>query len=163
MREFVTAAKGADEAPEAGPQIAFKIDGREITFNPPDTNHLVLLTAAIEASGTSASLAATMINAFFAMIEDYEDSSWMRSRLFDPHDAFGLDTISDVMAALMEEWSGKDTSSSSDSSTSPPTTGSTSRGMHSGQTHHFGPGISVDGASSSNGGAAAVSRPTPKH
>jgi hypothetical protein len=159
MREFVTSAEKAD-APEAGEPIPIKIDGREIVFNAPDTNQLILLTAAIEASESSGVLAATLINSFFAMIENDEDQSHLRARLFNSKDHFGLDTITEVMSSLMEEWSGKATPSSSDSSTSPPRTGSTSKGTHSGRAFHRGPTHSPSGATSSNGGSGAVLKPT---
>jgi hypothetical protein len=159
MREFVTSAEKA-EAPEAGESQTVKIDGREVTFNAPDTNQLILLTAAIEASENSGILAATLINSFFAMIESDEDQSHLRARLFNSKDHFGLDTITEILSSLMEEWSGKATRPSSGSSFSPPPTGSTSRETHSGRAFHRGPTHSPSGAPSSNGGSDVVLRPT---
>lgn len=159
MREFTTSARTAESAPAGTPQPV-KIDGREILLNPPDSNQLVLVLAVLESSKGDAALAATILNTFFSLIEEDEDAAFLRSRLFDSKDAFGLDTISEILREVLQEWSARPTQRSSGSSPSPQQHGSTSRGMHSGQAFHRGPSHSTAGAPSSNGGSDAVLRPT---
>ena len=161
MREFVTSAQNADDAVLGGETIHLKIDGREISFNAPDANQLVLMTAAIESSANTGVLAAAMTNAFFGLIENPQDSAHLRARLFDARDPFGLDTMAEVLSSLMEEWSGKATQSSSDSSSPPQAHGSTSRARHSGAAFHRGASPSHSGAPSSSAGSAVAPSRTP--
>lgn len=153
MREFTTSVEQATDSQKAGEPETVKIDGYEVTFQPPDTNHIVLLTAALESSAGQHNLAATLINAFFALIENPADSAHFRARLFDPKDTFGLDTISEVMMGLLEEWSARPTQSSPTSSSQRQSTGRTSRATHSGQGSHRGTTLSPVGAPSPTDGS----------
>jgi hypothetical protein len=160
MREFITSAKNAESAQLGGPTVDLKIDGREIKFNAPDANQLVMMTAAIESSANTGVLAAAMINSFFSLIDDQQDASHLRARLFDPRDPFGLETIGEVMASLVEEWSDRPTQGTSVSSSPPPTHGSTSKARPSGSAFHRGPSPSHSGAPSLSAGSGAESRKT---
>lgn len=159
MREFTTSAQQAEEHERVGEPITIKVDGREIVFNPPNTDHLVLMIAAIEASAQGVQLAASMMNSFFALIAEDRDRSHLKGRLFDPTDSFSMITVADILSGLIEEWSqSRPTQSSPGSSFSPPPGGSTSRGMHSGPARrHRGPSHSPGGSPSSTVGSVVAS------
>lgn len=147
IKAFITSATDPEQPTQsAGEPITVAIDDREITFNPPDTNQTLLIMAAVEGSSTDGSLAATMINAFFHMVQDDRDVGHLRGRLFNSKDPFSLSDVSAVLMYLMETWSNRPTESSSDSSSSRRAHGKTSKGKRHGAGSTSGTVLSPAGA-----------------
>jgi hypothetical protein len=145
VKAFVTSANTEESAP-AGEPITVSVDGREITFNAPDINQVVLLTAAMEGASTDAGLAATMLNAFMYMIDTDRDAAHIRGRLFNSRDKFDLGNVSEIMAYLLETWSNRPTGSSSDASPSRSNGGKKSKARRHGHGSPSGTATSPNGA-----------------
>ena len=140
VKAFVTSAVNPDATQRAGEPITVSVDGREVTFNAPDSNQVVLLAAAIEGTAKDTALAATLINAFFAMIATNRDVAYFKGRLFDSDDSFALNNVSDILSYLLEEWSARPTESSPASSGLPSNGGKTSKGKRHGHKSGSGKG-----------------------
>lgn len=115
MKEFTTAAKAVAASNEGvvGEVLVAKVDGREVTFNPPTEGQMAVLLAASAGLMSDAEAAANIINFFFSLVGD-DDSRYLRQKLFHSEDPFGLEEIKDITMWLIEEWSGRPTKSPSD-------------------------------------------------
>lgn len=138
MREFTT-AKERTEEPSG--HIGFKLDGQQLTAQKPKPAVFAYLTAA-SARGTSE---ADKIKAVLDFIEavllnndagekiDGElqrggqtSRAHFRGRLLDPDDSLEIEDAVDLLQYLGEQWSGRPTSSPSDSSPGRRTSGRSS-------------------------------------
>lgn len=115
MKEFTTAVKAVAATGEGvvGEPIHAKVDGREITFNPPTEGALAVLLAASAGLMPDMEAAANFINFFFSLVDD-KDSRYLRQKLFSEEDPFGMEEIKDITMWLIEEWSARPTKSPSD-------------------------------------------------
>lgn len=131
MREFVTAAKAVEtEGDVFGWDTERKIDGRTIKFLPATEGQMAMLLGSdIAPMGERVS---TGINFFFGLLRDDRDADYFKGRMFDRTDPFGSGEIAEIVQDLIEEWSSDPTQSSSDSTSSPPSTGesSTASSLH---------------------------------
>lgn len=123
MKQFRTSAKNADPEAPIGEPLTVDIDEREITFLPPTSGQIAILLAGSDETHTDMESAAALINFFFSMIESDSDSTYMRKRLFDRRDPFGIDEISELIDYVMGEWSATPTRRPSDYLPSQRTTG----------------------------------------
>jgi hypothetical protein len=46
---------------------------------------------------------------FFVEVMDDDSAAYIRSRLLDRRDAFGLEEVEQIMSAMVEEWTGRPT------------------------------------------------------
>lgn len=115
MKEFVTAARAVAASGEGavGEELHAKVDGREITFNPPTEGQMAVLLAASAGLMGDAEAAANIINFFFSLVSE-EDSRYLRQKLFHTDDPFGMDEITQITMWMIEEWSARPTKSPSD-------------------------------------------------
>jgi hypothetical protein len=153
MREFTTAVASAAVAEDAdvAEPITTRIDGQMITFRGANAGQ-VSMALAVAQAGTLVDGIGTIINLFFNLIQDNPKlgvsgkpvynletgkpvwdvgsaavvASHFKHRLFDMTDPFGPEQVSEVMTALLEEWTGKAQRSASASSPTRQETGSTS-------------------------------------
>lgn len=107
-------AKGSKKPPKAEP-IEFELDGETFTFDPPDSNLLIL--SAVQASAGARQTASPMaqLGAIKAML-DYFDAGLsdlqadrIKDRLYDPKDPLTVIRLSEMVAALVEEQSERPT------------------------------------------------------
>lgn len=116
MKEFVTAAKAAGR--DVQDDVTVKVDDREVTFRAPSQEQMAILIASVSATGNDIQGIAEIINVFFDLVENTDEDSpqsrWMRHRLFDRDDEFGVDELTDILLYLIEEWTGRPTKQPSD-------------------------------------------------
>lgn len=125
MREFLTSAEAAgDDGDDFGKDVEIKIDDRVVKIMPVNEGALAMLLAS-DAAPLHQKISANL-NFFFSILRDGRDVDYFKSRLYDRVDSFGTDTVVDIVEAVLEEWSGDPTQSSSDSTGSPDSTGATS-------------------------------------
>ena len=132
MREFNTAAWAAQQTEKTDETFGFPIevpiDGRKVKFIGASTASISLVIASSQADVIQKVAAVT--NFFFALVEKSEDKDWLRARLWDNNDPFGVGMIEAISMALIEEWSARPTQSASDSSSSPEPVGRKSTAKH---------------------------------
>ena len=114
LKSFTTAARSAEENAFEAVPITVEIDEREITFLPPTDGQFAVALAGSGDLVDTATMASTQINFFFSLIEKKDDSNYLRRRLFDRSDDFGVEMIADIITYLMEEWSARPTKQPSD-------------------------------------------------
>lgn len=125
MREFITAAEAAGENGEDfGSDITIKVDGRDVRIMPVNEGALAMLLAS-DSMPVHQKVSAA-INFFFSILRDGHDEDYFKQRLFDRRDPFGGAQVAEIVEAVIEEWTGDPTQSSTDSTGSPPSTGESS-------------------------------------
>ena len=125
MREFSTAAAAVEtDGDTFGKDVTIKIDGREVRFLPATEGQLAMVLST-DAMPVMQKISVA-VNFFFGLIRDGRDVDYFKSRLFDRKDPFGAEAISEIVSALIEEWTGNPTQASSDSTESQDDTGESS-------------------------------------
>jgi hypothetical protein len=125
MREFTTAAEAVETTGDTfGKEVTIKIDGREVRFLPATEGQLAMVIGS-DAVPLMQKIS-TAINFFFGLVRDGRDADYFKQRLFDRADPFGAEQITAIVEALIEEWTGNPTQSSSDSTGSQDDTGAPS-------------------------------------
>lgn len=136
MREIVIAANKADSVePDKEPvEIPLRDEPKDgekegklriIVAQPPTSGQWTVFMATNASFASQTERIAGALN-FFVSLLSSEDHSYIVARLFDRNDHFGPEHVSDILDALIEEWSGRPTEGPSDSASSPPTTGRSS-------------------------------------
>lgn len=123
MRKFSTAGVSSDEAFDDSSPIEFMIDDDVFTAVPPTQSQFALFMASQSERRDVSDRIAGVIDFFDDMLADDEMRRRFRKRLLDREDPLSFEVVSDVMDGLMEEWMDRPTVSGSDSSSSPPRTG----------------------------------------
>lgn len=127
MKEFTTAVEEA-EREEAGEDaiqpVKFKLDGREMTANPPTDGQLVFIMAAMGRGQSNQQRMAAMVNIMMEVL-DPEDQDYFEGRLItrDKKEKIGFKTIEAVFEHIVEQWFGTPTEGPSDSASSSQTDG----------------------------------------
>jgi hypothetical protein len=105
MKEFKTAVR-AVETPEK--ELTFTVDGTELTAYMPRPEQLAVLMAA---TGRHASLHTQIAGVidFFVEVMDEDSQAYLRDRLLDRNDPFGLDEVESIIEWMVEEWTGRPT------------------------------------------------------
>jgi len=119
MREFMTAAKDAVGEDEV---IEIPLDGVIYRAYQPTDGQFAFVMATTGKHASTQDQVAGQINFFLSLFEK-EDADALAHRLLDRTDPFGIEMVTEIMEAMMEEWSGRPTKRSSGSSQSPRTTG----------------------------------------
>jgi hypothetical protein len=124
MKSFSTAAKAAGHEKDLpiGEDVEFEHDGRTVKALSPTGPQLAIFLAAFGDTAVEGRRVVDTIN-FFSSRFVNEEASYFRRRLNDPDDAFDFDAMSEILVWLIEEWSGRPTTSPSDSSRWPQPTG----------------------------------------
>jgi len=127
MKSFSTAAKAAGHQKDLPimEDVEFEHDERTVKAFSPTGPQLALFLAAWGDTAEESHRMVDTIN-FFSSRFSREDASYFRRRLNDPDDPFDFEAMSDILVWLIEEWSGRPTTSPSDSSRWPQPTGSVS-------------------------------------
>lgn len=124
--ERPTVAFTLDWVDDEDPEKVLRSDTFHATQPTDERMFLLAAMAGDEDAGVTAQAAATM-DVFKAALPEQEYQV-LRARLKDEKDDVDLEMLQDVFMWLMGEWSSFPTQPSSDSSTSPPTTGARSTG-----------------------------------
>lgn len=135
MRSFQTAVRekvSTDEGEEY--PYEFELDGRTVRFRSPSSGEGTILTMALARHNSFNTKLAAALDVFFRVIEP-DAKQWLQDRLMDLDDGFdGMSLIGDdeergegILYAMIEEWSGKDTQSSTSSSPRSRSTGTGSK------------------------------------
>lgn len=130
MKSFSTAAKAAAHEKDLPiqPPITFEHDERKVTVNAPTGPQLALFLAAFgdtfgpssqEQNGTRV---VDTIN-FFTSRFNREDAAYFKRRLTNAEDPFDFEDMTEILTWLIEEWSGRPTTSPSESAPLPTPTG----------------------------------------
>lgn len=134
MREFRTAVQTKlNETPEGAitfPIIEVDADDNEtgrqiVTVYPPEPAQVAVAMSGVGRHMDPATKVATIIDFFYEVL-DSDSAAYIRRRLLSREDPFGLKEVGDILHDLMEEWSGRPTQESQDSSSSPSSTGPSS-------------------------------------
>lgn len=127
MKAFTTAAKAAAHERDLpiGPPVKFDFDGRTCTANAPTAPQLAVFLAAFSDTAQAQVSVTDSINFFHSRFER-EDAAYFKRRLLDPEDPFEFDEVVEIITFLLEEWSGRPTTSPSDSAPSRTATGKSS-------------------------------------
>ena len=129
MREFVTAAKAADE--EQPVPIEFQVDGHPMRAYPPTEGQIAVVMASLTDYTSDADKMAAIINFFVGVLDDDSHVTLVR-RLMDRNDPFGFVELNEIMEWLMSEWSARPTKQPSDFTPSRQSAGRKSTGrVHS--------------------------------
>ena len=106
MREFTTAVQQVTDAQN---WIEFTIDGYKCRAvrEPADGQVAFIMTKSAPYVPEQEKLAA-MLNFFDSCLDD-DSQAHISGRLLNPRDPFGVKEISQIIAGLMEEWSGRPT------------------------------------------------------
>jgi hypothetical protein len=121
LKEFVTSAQAPDE--HVGKEVTCRVDDFEVVFSAPTQSQMAMLLAASSATGDTVESIADTINFFFSMVEDENQHSHLKQRLFDRDDPFEIKNIVDILTFLIEEWTARPTQPPSDSMPSQPSVG----------------------------------------
>ncbi|GIE28987.1 hypothetical protein Ait01nite_020320 [Actinoplanes italicus] len=114
MREFTTAAKTAQRADGALPDVPFTLDGVTMTCRAPKEAQLAYLLAAASSSRSAEDQVAAVLDFFEQVLED-ESKRVFRRRLLDSSDGFDFSQAMEIFEYVCEEWSGRPTGSGSGS------------------------------------------------
>lgn len=120
MKEFITQAEAAvDEAEGEEPGlVTFKctkkdtkgnvIDERTMTAHHPGDGQLGALMATTATWSDNSEKVAGTLNFFVSVLDD-DDHTYIVNRLFDRRDKFGIAEVTEILAHLIEEWTGRPT------------------------------------------------------
>lgn len=123
-KAFISAAEQSAHDPNEG--IPFTLDGDELVAYYPGDGQVGVLMAETGKHTTTQTKVAGAID-FFQSVFDDEDSTYLRGRLLDRKDDFGLKEVQEIIQWLIEEWSANPTVAASASTRSPVTTGTASK------------------------------------
>lgn len=124
MKEFVTAVEAAENDDEEG-WVDFKVDGYQCRARRPSPGQVAYLSSTMHKHAPLHQKIAGSINFCFAVMDE-DSASYLSEKLLSQSDAFELPQVQDIIEFLLEEWSGRPTERSSDSSSTAATTGSNS-------------------------------------
>lgn len=150
VKSFVSSAIAGEV--DTSSEITYEIDGRDVTFQMPDINQIILSSALLEAADSDIRAGGTLINIFFGLVKEDaipigldgdeipDDSDlpehyrftdytmrWLQAKMMNHSDPFGVEVIAEIMRNLIEEWSANPTQGSSPSSASPKGRGTASK------------------------------------
>jgi len=120
IKEFTTALK--EVTGDAEDVMTFTVDGTELTCYYPNDGQLAILAASLGRHSSQHTQIAGIID-FFVEVMDEQSHSYLVERLLDRKDPFGLTEVQDIMAWMMEEWTGRPTQRPSVSTQSQKTAG----------------------------------------
>lgn len=116
MREFETALKAVTDT-DTDDGMEFAVDGEVLHCYRPSDGQLAVLMASVSRSQSTANQIAGIIN-FFVEVLDDDSHAYLVGRLLDRRDPFGLQEVQAIMEWMIEEWTGRPTSSPSASTPS---------------------------------------------
>lgn len=127
MKEFTSAVEEVereDAGEDAIQPVKFKLDGREMTANPPTDGQLVFIMAAMGRGQSNQQRLAAMVNIMMEVL-DPEDQDYFEGRLLtrETKERIGFKTIEDVFEFIVEQWFGTPTEGPSDSAAPPQSDG----------------------------------------
>ena len=130
-KSFTTAVKERVETAEGEVEeglLSFDLDGEPLEAHEPEPSQLALLMHAAARYTSTREAVAGFLDFFFNVMDD-RHAQHIRARLLDRKDDFGLDEVEEIVAWMVEEWTGVPFKRPSDSSSSRKSTGprSTSR------------------------------------
>lgn len=122
MKEFVSAADEANRDESADNEYPFVLDAgtpreRELIAYHPGDGQIAILMAE---TGRHTNLHTKVAGAidFFQSVFSDDDAVYLRNRLLDRTDDFGMPTVQAIIEWLLEEWSGRPTGAPSASTRS---------------------------------------------
>lgn len=109
MKEFVTAvaeAHAPEEETDAGWSI--KLDDREMRFYKPTDGQFAIYMATTGRFANDQQRMAAMIDLFVNVFDD-DDKDYIIARMLNRSDPLPLDTVQEMIAYMVEEWTGRPT------------------------------------------------------
>lgn len=122
MRDIQTSKAQSSATFENDVPITFHIDDDEVTAHPPTEGQLALVMASMSDEG-SPTMVSEVLSFFFGMFDE-GDAAVLRERM--RKGTLPMDSVSEIIEALIEEWSKRPTKSPSDSTPSRRRTGKSS-------------------------------------
>jgi hypothetical protein len=105
MREFVTAAQKTDETEEEASFI-FTVDGHELRAYQPTEGQFALLMMVMGRHASNVDQFAGVID-FFIQVLDEPSQRYVIDRMMSRVDIIPMETIVEIMEAMIEEWGGR--------------------------------------------------------
>lgn len=120
MKEFLAAA---EEVVEIDDWIEFKYHGTLCrAVRVPGDGQIAFLMANSADRIEATKKIGALLNFFDSVLDD-DTHAYVSNRLLDQKDKFGIENIQEILAYLMEEWSGRPTQRPSGSTSLPPPSG----------------------------------------
>lgn len=116
MREFTTAIEEAHDDTRKDPQ-QMMLDGRVLTYYFPTEGQYLMFTADTGRRAPGPQMLGATVDLFVGLFA-HEDQIYLSGRLLDTSDPFGYEQLQEMFEAIIEDWSGRPTQPSADSSTS---------------------------------------------
>lgn len=123
MKDFVTAAKAQladDDEQSFGFDVPFTVDKgtdkeREmVAVKPSDGQVTIFLAMAGDDLAANTEVMSQSISFLYSLLTP-EDKRYLKRRLLDVNDDFGAVEVAEILSYILEEWSGKDSGSRTDS------------------------------------------------
>jgi hypothetical protein len=111
LKEFVSAADEATREANEDEEYPFWLDrGTDkerqlVAFRPGDGQIAVLMADTARHTDVRTKVSGAID--FFQSCFDDDDAAYLRNRLLDRNDDFGMPTVQDIITSLLEEWSGR--------------------------------------------------------
>lgn len=102
--------------------LEFELDGEKLVAHKPSPEQFAILMQAAGRYTTTSDAIAGFIDFVWSTM-DLDSARHLRNRLLDSGDDFGLDEIEDIVAWMVEEWTGHPMKRRSGSTGSPKSTG----------------------------------------
>lgn len=122
MRDINTSTAASSATFENNVPVTFHIDADEVTAHPPTEGQLALVLGSMADEG-SPTMVSEVLSFFFGMFDD-DDARLLRERM--RNGTLPMDAVSEIIEALIEEWSKRPTKSPSGSTQSRRRTGKNS-------------------------------------
>ena len=113
LKEFAVAAKSAPESViEGAKPLPIKVGDSEWTLLPPTPGQMAMVMASQGGRADEADRVAGFVDFLYSILSTKEANE-MRDRLMDRDDPFEWDTVEEIVAWAMEEWTARPTGKSS--------------------------------------------------
>lgn len=117
IKEFLTAAREAEQDGVADEGTVFMIDDHECRCYKPTDGQLAVLMASISRSTNWTDKVAGIIN-FFVEVLDADSHTYVVGRLLSREDPFGIYDVEAIIEWMVEDWTGRPIQSPSGSTSS---------------------------------------------
>lgn len=115
MREFTTAISETYDEDESQ---SFLLDGEEYHYYRPSDGQVMMFLGSIGKHATIADSVTGLVDFFFGMFDESDQAKFSR-RLLDRKDPFDHRVITEIVETMLEDWTGRPTKLSTESSLSP--------------------------------------------
>ena len=112
-QELVFTTSSSDDGDEDQPEVEveveeLKLDGVTLYAAKPTGGAWTLVLSTVSRAATQADKAHALLNFVFSAFDE-ASQMWIQNRLYDPSDKFDVDTLADIVNALIERWAPEQT------------------------------------------------------